>query len=107
LAFVKALRRWAMSMVNDAFSAAHRAHAPPRALPIALPAYAGRQMQAELEALTAALEHPKKPVMAIVGGAKISTKLDVLNNLTAKVDMLCDRRRHGQHVPQCPRRRHR
>jgi len=74
--------------VNDAFSAAHRAHASTEGIAHLLPAYAGLQMQAELEALTAALEHPKKPVMAIVGGAKISTKLDVLNHLTGKVDML-------------------
>src|SRR5690606_27329674 len=74
--------------INDAFSAAHRAHASTEGLAHVLPAYAGRQMQAELEALTAALENPKKPVMAIVGGAKISTKLDVLNNLVEKVDML-------------------
>ena len=74
--------------VNDAFSAAHRAHASTEGIAHLLPAYAGLQMQAELEALTAALEHPKKPVIAIVGGAKISTKLDVLNHLTGKVDML-------------------
>ena len=86
--FVKELAALGDVYVNDAFSAAHRAHASTEGLAHVLPAYAGRQMQAELEALTAALEHPKKPVMAIVGGAKISTKLDVLNNLTAKVDLL-------------------
>jgi phosphoglycerate kinase len=74
--------------VNDAFSAAHRAHASTAALARLLPAYAGRQMQAELEALAAALEQPKKPVMAIVGGAKVSTKLDVLVNLVARVNVL-------------------
>src|SRR5690606_19602037 len=74
--------------VNDAFSAAHRAHASTEALARLLPAAAGRLMQAELEHLTAALETPKRPVAAIVGGAKISTKLDLLGNLVAKVDML-------------------
>jgi phosphoglycerate kinase len=87
-AFVKELASLGDVYVNDAFSAAHRAHASTEGLAHMLPAYAGLQMQAELEALTAALEHPKKPVMAIVGGAKISTKLDVLNHLTGKVDML-------------------
>jgi len=86
--FVKALAVLGDIYVNDAFSAAHRAHASTEGLAHVLPAYAGRQMQAELEALTAALEQPKKPVMAIVGGAKISTKLDVLNNLAARVDVL-------------------
>jgi len=74
--------------VNDAFSAAHRAHASTEAIARLLPAYAGRLMQAELEALGKALEHPQKPVAAVVGGAKVSTKLDLLGNLVAKVDML-------------------
>ena len=86
--FVKEIAALGDVYVNDAFSAAHRAHASTEGLAYVLPAYAGRQMQAELEALTLALEHPKKPVMAIVGGAKISTKLDVLNHLVEKVDML-------------------
>ena len=86
--FVRALAALGDIYVNDAFSAAHRAHASTEGLARMLPAYAGRQMQAELEALTAALEQPKKPVMAIVGGSKISTKLDVLDNLVAKVDVL-------------------
>jgi phosphoglycerate kinase len=86
--FVKALAILGDIYVNDAFSAAHRAHASTEGLAYVLPAYAGRQMQAELEALTAALEQPKKPVMAIVGGAKISSKLDVLSHLAAKVDVL-------------------
>src|SRR5580693_4807082 len=64
--------------VNDAFSAAHRAHASTEGLAHLLPAYAGRAMQAELEALSKALETPKKPVVAIVGGAKVSTKLELL-----------------------------
>jgi phosphoglycerate kinase len=74
--------------VNDAFSAAHRAHASTEGLAHALPAYAGRTMQAELQALGQALEHPEHPVMAVVGGAKISTKLELLGNLIAKVDYL-------------------
>jgi phosphoglycerate kinase len=74
--------------VNDAFSAAHRAHASTEGLAHKLPAYAGRAMQAELEALSKALENPERPVAAIVGGAKISTKLDLLGNLLAKVDTL-------------------
>jgi phosphoglycerate kinase len=86
--FIKALAALGDVYVNDAFSTAHRAHASTEGLAHVLPAYAGRQMQAELEALTAALEQPKKPVMAIVGGSKISTKLDVLTNLAAKVDVL-------------------
>src|SRR5262245_59099072 len=74
--------------VNDAFSAAHRAHASTEGLAHKLPAYAGRSMQAELEALEKALEAPKRPVVAIVGGAKVSTKLELLGNLIAKVDVL-------------------
>ena len=74
--------------VNDAFSAAHRAHASTEGLARKLPAYAGRAMQAELDALGKALESPQRPVAAIVGGAKISTKLDLLGNLIARVDAL-------------------
>ncbi len=74
--------------VNDAFSAAHRAHASTEGLGHKLPAFAGRTMQAELDALTKALEAPQRPVAAIVGGAKVSTKLDLLGNLVAKVDVL-------------------
>ncbi|MBV1705752.1 MAG: phosphoglycerate kinase [Hyphomicrobiales bacterium] len=74
--------------VNDAFSAAHRAHASTEGLARALPAYAGLTMQAELVALGRALEHPQKPVAAVVGGAKVSSKLDLLGNLVTKVDML-------------------
>ncbi|WP_288051764.1 phosphoglycerate kinase [Acidiphilium sp.] len=74
--------------VNDAFSAAHRAHATTEGLAHLLPAYAGRLMQAELAALEAALSHPKRPVGAIVGGSKVSTKLDLLTNLITKVDLL-------------------
>ena len=74
--------------VNDAFSAAHRAHASTTALAQRLPAYAGRLMAAELIALAKALEEPKRPVLALVGGAKVSTKLDLLANLVTKVDIL-------------------
>ncbi|MGA1232965.1 MAG: phosphoglycerate kinase [Lutimaribacter sp.] len=73
---------------NDAFSAAHRAHASTEALARLLPACAGRLMQAELEALEAALGQPQRPVVAVVGGAKISTKLALLVNLVEKVDHL-------------------
>ncbi|MEH0070307.1 phosphoglycerate kinase [Pannonibacter sp. Pt2-lr] len=74
--------------VNDAFSAAHRAHASTEGLARLLPAYAGRSMQAELEALGAALGAPKRPVLAVVGGAKVSSKIDLLENLVTRVDML-------------------
>jgi len=74
--------------VNDAFSAAHRAHVTTEGLAHLLPAYAGRSMQRELEALEAALGNPQHPVAAVVGGAKVSTKLDVLTNLVTKVDHL-------------------
>jgi len=87
-AFVAALAKLGDIWVNDAFSAAHRAHASTEGLGRKLPAYAGRAMQAELEALGKALDHPQRPVAAIVGGAKISTKLDLLGNLLKKVDAL-------------------
>ena len=76
--------------VDDAFSAAHRAHASNTGIvsESELPAYAGRAMQAELDALTRALDSPARPVAAIVGGAKVSTKLDLLGNLVSKVDVL-------------------
>ena len=74
--------------VNDAFSAAHRAHSSTEAIAHLLPAYAGRAMEAELTALTLALETPKRPVIAIVGGAKVSSKLDLLGNLVKKVEAL-------------------
>jgi phosphoglycerate kinase len=86
--FVKALAANGDLYVNDAFSAAHRAHASTEGLAHVLPAYAGRTMQAELEALSAGLDDPARPVMAIVGGAKVSTKLDLLGNLVKKVDVL-------------------
>nr|WP_315459332.1 phosphoglycerate kinase [uncultured Sphingorhabdus sp.] len=74
--------------VNDAFSAAHRAHMSTEGLAHVLPAYAGRSMEAELKALQAALGNPEHPVAAVVGGAKVSTKLDVLINLVKQVDHL-------------------
>ncbi|BAT60053.1 phosphoglycerate kinase [Variibacter gotjawalensis] len=87
-AFVEKLAKLGDLYVNDAFSAAHRAHASTEGLAHKLPAYAGRTMQAELEALDAALGQPQRPVAAIVGGAKVSTKLDLLGNLIEKVDAL-------------------
>src|SRR6201999_2807856 len=87
-AFVAALAKLGDLWVNDAFSAAHRAHASTEGLGHKLPAYAGRTMQAELDALNKALEAPTKPVITIVGGAKVSTKLDLLENLVTKVDAL-------------------
>jgi phosphoglycerate kinase len=74
--------------VNDAFSAAHRAHASTEGLAHVLPAFAGRAMEAELKALEKALGSPEHPVAAVVGGAKVSTKLDVLRHLVARVDHL-------------------
>jgi phosphoglycerate kinase len=87
-AFVEKLARLGDIYVNDAFSAAHRAHATTEGLAHKLPAYAGRTMQAELEALAKALEKPQRPVIAIVGGAKVSTKLELLENLITKVEGL-------------------
>ena len=87
-AFAASLAALGDIYVNDAFSAAHRAHASTFGLAKLLPAYAGRNMQAELEALNAALGTPKRPVMAVVGGAKVSSKLAVLGHLVDKVDYL-------------------
>ena len=86
--FITALALLGDAFVNDAFSAAHRAHASTEGVARVLPSAAGRSMQAELEALEVALDDPDRPVMAVVGGAKVSTKLDVLSNLVAKVDRL-------------------
>jgi phosphoglycerate kinase len=86
--FAKALAANGDLYVNDAFSAAHRAHASTEGLAHLLPAYAGEQMRRELDALDAALGNPKRPVLGIVGGAKVSTKLDLLNNLVEKLDYL-------------------
>ncbi len=87
-AFVEALAANGDIYVNDAFSAAHRAHASTEGLARHLPAYAGRTMQAELEALEKGLGAPARPVVAIVGGAKVSSKIDLLKNLVKKVDAL-------------------
>ena len=88
IGFAKKLASLGDIYVNDAFSTAHRAHASTEALARLLPAAAGRLMQAELEALGKALEKPQHPVAAVVGGAKISTKLELLGNLVSKVDLL-------------------
>jgi phosphoglycerate kinase len=86
--FARRLAALGDAYVNDGFSVSHRAHASTEAITRLLPSAAGRNMQAELEALEAALGSPQRPVVAIVGGAKISTKLEVLGNLIARVDAL-------------------
>src|SRR4051812_8418158 len=83
-AFVAELAKLGDIWINDAFSAAHRAHGSTEGLGHKLPAYAGRTMQAELEALGKALESPTRPVIAIIGGAKVSTKIDLLEKLVSK-----------------------
>ena len=87
-AFTAQLAKLGDIWVSDGFSVAHRAHATTEGLSHLLPAFAGRAMQAELDALGKALEHPQRPLAAIVGGAKVSTKLDLLGNLLDKVDVL-------------------
>src|SRR4051794_29882885 len=87
-AFAAELAKLADIYVNDAFSAAHRAHASTEGVAHLLPSYAGRLMQAELEALDAALGSPVRPVAAIVAGAKVSTKLELLGNLVSKMNVL-------------------
>lgn len=87
-AFALQMARWGDIYVNDAFSTAHRAHASTEGIAHLLPSYAGRLMEEELKALDIALAHPKRPLMAIVGGAKVSTKLPLLDHLTEKVDVL-------------------
>ena len=86
--FVAALAELGDVYVNDAFSAAHRAHASTEGVAHKMPAFAGRTMQAELDALTKGLEAPQRPVVAVVGGAKVSSKLELLGNLVKKVDVL-------------------
>nr|WP_319384115.1 phosphoglycerate kinase [uncultured Roseibium sp.] len=86
--FARALAANGDIYVNDAFSAAHRAHGSTEGIAKLLPAYAGRTMQAELEALGSALGEPVRPVLAVVGGAKVSSKIDLLENLVSRVDML-------------------
>ena len=87
-AFVAALAKLGDIYVNDAFSVSHRAHASTEGLSHLLPAYAGRSLQAELEAFEKVLDKPTRPLVAIVGGAKISTKLDLLSSLLERVDVL-------------------
>jgi phosphoglycerate kinase len=87
-AFAAQLARLGDVYCNDAFSAAHRAHASTEGVAHLLPACAGRLMEAELKALEKALTKPERPVVAVVGGAKVSTKLDLLGNLVGKVDVL-------------------
>jgi phosphoglycerate kinase len=87
-AFAKALSVLGDIFVGDAFSASHRAHASTDALARLLPAYAGPLMTEEINALVSALEEPERPVAAVIGGAKVSTKIEVLTNLVAKVDKL-------------------
>ncbi|MFG1201057.1 phosphoglycerate kinase [Xanthobacter aminoxidans] len=86
--FIDALASLGDVYVNDAFSTAHRAHASTEGLARKLPAYAGRSMESEIEALTKALEAPQRPVLAVVGGSKVSSKLELLGNLVKKVDIL-------------------
>jgi phosphoglycerate kinase len=85
---VTGLAKLGDAYVNDAFSCAHRAHASTEGVAHKLPSYAGRGMQQELEALERVLEKPQRPVVAVVGGAKVSTKLDLLKNLLSKVDAI-------------------
>ena len=87
-AFADALAALGDAYVNDAFSSAHRAHASTEGLARRLPSYAGRSMERELKALQAALGEPKRPVVAVVGGAKVSSKIDLLENLVGRVDAL-------------------
>lgn len=87
-AFAKELAALGDIYVNDAFSCSHRAHASTHAIAWNLPAYAGPSMKAELDALSMALGNPKRPTAAVVGGAKVSTKIPVLSNLVKKMDML-------------------
>ncbi len=88
MAFAQQLTAGADYFVNDAFSVSHRAHASTHAIATLIPAFAGLQMQAELDALSSALDTPARPVMAIVGGAKVSSKIDVLRHLVTRVDIL-------------------
>ena len=87
-AFALSLSQSGDIFVNDAFSAAHRAHASTRAIAGILPSYAGEAMRRELKALDAALGNPEHPVLGVVGGSKVSTKLDLLRNLVVKLDAL-------------------
>src|SRR4051812_15008084 len=86
--FAKQLGSLGDAYVNDAFSAAHRAHASTEGIAHVLPAYAGAAMEAELKALAAVLENPKRPLVAVIGGAKVSTKLELIGNLARLADTL-------------------
>jgi len=86
--FSQEMAQWGDVYINDAFSTAHRAHSSTEGIAHLLPSYAGHLMEAELKALDLALNHPKRPLMTIVGGAKISTKLPLLENLLGQVDTL-------------------
>ena len=100
-AFAAALASLADAYVNDAFGAAHRAHASVEGITHHLPrAAAGLLMEQELQYLGHALESPERPFVAILGGAKVSDKIEVIENLLGKVDRLLDRRRDGVHVLQ-------
>ena len=105
--FVEAVAALGDIFVNDAFSAAHRAHATTEGLAHLLPSAAGRSMQAELSHLHKALDDPERPVMAVVGGAKVSTKIALLEHLVKQGRHAGDRRRHGEHVPGRARHRRR
>ena len=87
-AFARMLGSLGDAFVNDAFSAAHRAHSSTEGIAHVIPAYAGRAMEAELKALEAALTKPKRPLIAVVGGAKVSTKLELLGNLSAIANVI-------------------
>ena len=96
------LAAYADVYVNDAFGTAHRAHASTVGVAKLLPAYAGLLMEREIEMLSKLLESPERPFAAIIGGAKVSDKIKVLDHLLTKVDMPRHRRRHGQHLPARP-----
>ena len=97
--FAAALASYADIFVNDAFGTAHRAHASTVGIAKLLPAYAGLLMERELEMLSKLLEAPERPFAAILGGAKVSDKIKVIDHLLTKVDLLDPRWRDGQHVP--------
>ena len=99
-AFAKALAKLGDIFVNDAFSAAHRAHASTDAIARLLPSYAGPLLMEEVDALRSVLEKPERPTAAVIGGAKVSTKIDVLTNLAGQGRQADHRRRHGQHLPR-------
>ena len=97
--FSKQLAALGEIYVNDAFSAAHRAHASTEGVAKFLPAYAGRAMESELTHLEKALANPQRPLMAVVGGAKVSSKIESSGKFDRQGRYAGDRRRHGQHLP--------